>query len=378
MTESLVERMRANGPKRILALDGGGIRGMITVEVLCQIERLLRKQLGNEDLVLSDYFDFVAGTSTGAIIATCIALGKPADEIRRFYKQSGPAMFDKASVLRRFRYKFDDENLAAKLRKEFGEKTTLGSAELKTLLMLVMRNATTDSPWPLSNNPFAKYNLRTRPDGSPRDNCNLDLPLWQLVRGSAAAPTFFPPEVIKVGSQDFVFVDGGLTMYNNPSFQAFVMATVEPYAVNWRASEDSLLLVSVGTGANAEANKDLSPDEMNLVYHATSVPSALMYAASNEQDMLCRIFGKCRVGDEIDRDVGNLHIAKGPLGSDKLFTYLRYNAELSTEGLRRLGITDIDPKRVQPLDSVDHIPLLCDVGQALAQCVKPEHFAGFV
>jgi patatin-like phospholipase/acyl hydrolase len=350
---------------------------MITLEVLSQIERLLRKQFGKRQLVLADYFDFVAGTSTGAIIAACIALGKPVAEIRKFYEQSGPAMFDKASVLRRFRYKFDDENLAAKLRKEFGEGTTLGSTKLKTLLMMVMRNATTDSPWPLSNNPFAKYNLRTKPDGTERDNCNLDLPLWQLVRASTAAPTYFPPEVVTVGKQDFVFVDGGLTMYNNPAFQAFIMATVEPYAVNWRASHEALLVVSVGTGASADANENLSPGEMNLIYHAKSVPSALMFAASNEQDLLCRIFGKCRVGDPVDLELGDLQLAKGPTGSDKLFTYLRYNAELSTKGLKRLGLTDIDPKLVQPLDSVDHIPLLCDVGQALAQCVRPEHFAGF-
>ena len=56
--------------------------------------------------------------------------------------------------------------------------------------MMVMRNHSTDSPWPVSNNPYAKYNDRSR------DDCNLDLPLWQLVRASTAAPTYFPPEVV--------------------------------------------------------------------------------------------------------------------------------------------------------------------------------------
>ena len=84
------------------------------------------------------------------------------------------------------------------------------------------RNATTDSPWPLSNNPFAKYNQLER------DDCNLKFPLWQLVRASTAAPVFFPPEKIKAGKREFVFVDGGVTTYNNPAFIAFLMATVEP------------------------------------------------------------------------------------------------------------------------------------------------------
>ena len=69
-----------------------------------------------------------------------------------------------------------------------------------------MRNATTDSPWPISNNPYAKYNERSRLD------CNLALPLWQLVRASTAAPTYFPPEVVVVGNREFIFVDGGVTM----------------------------------------------------------------------------------------------------------------------------------------------------------------------
>jgi len=66
----LKERVQTDGPKRILALDGGGIRGMITLEILASIENLLRQKLerGN-NFVLADYFDFVSGTSTGAIIA---------------------------------------------------------------------------------------------------------------------------------------------------------------------------------------------------------------------------------------------------------------------------------------------------------------------
>ena len=77
------------------------------------------------------------------------------------------------------------------MQEVFGRDTTLGSDKLKTVLMMVMRNATTDSPWPVSNNPFAKYNQRVRDDGSSRDDCNLDIPLWQLVRASTAAPVYF-------------------------------------------------------------------------------------------------------------------------------------------------------------------------------------------
>lgn len=378
MNEKLVARMRASGAKTILALDGGGIRGMITVEVLAEIERVLRKQLRRgEDFVLADYFDFIAGTSTGAIIAACISLGMKVADIRKFYLSSGEEMFDRAFLLKRFRYKYEDDKLAGRMQDVFGRDTTLGSDKLKTVLMMVMRNATTDSPWPVSNNPFAKYNQRVREDGKPRDNCNLDLPLWQLVRASTAAPVYFPPEIVKVGTSEFVFVDGGITTYNNPAFQAFLMATLEPYKMGWPVGEDKMLVVSIGTGTCPQANADLDPNEMNLLYNASSVPSALMYAALNEQDLLCRVFGNCLAGDELDREVGDLRNVKGPVGPKRLFTYARYNAELSAQGLQTLGLADIRPEDVQKLDSVAHVADLQRVGQAAAKQVRPEHFAGF-
>jgi uncharacterized protein len=369
---TLEERISKPGQKKILALDGGGIRGIMTVEVLAGIEKILRQQLHRGgDFVLADYFDFFAGTSTGAIIAACLSCGMSSAQIRDFYLESGSAMFDKAFLLKRFRYKYEDEKLAGKLKEVFGADTTLGSDKLKNLLMMVMRNATTDSPWPLSNNPGAKYNQRDRTD------CNLNLPLWQLVRASTAAPVYFPPELINTGQQEFVFVDGGITTYNNPSFQAFLMATVEPYKLNWAAGEDKLLIVSVGTGTSPQANADLNPEEMNILYNAGSIPSALMFAALNEQDFLCRTFGNCLAGDIIDREVGDMIGQRGPV-QPKLFTYLRYNAELTREGLDLLGLPDIEPKYVQKLDSTDHIKELQRVGQAVVKCkVRTEHFDGF-
>ena len=372
MNEPLIARMQFPGAKKILALDGGGIRGMMTVEVLAEIESQLRQKLGRgEDFVLADYFDFVSGTSTGAIIAACIALGMKVSDIRAFYISSGEEMFDKAFLLKRFRYKYGDEKLAAKMQAVFGKDTTLGSDKLKTVLMMVMRNASTDSPWPISNNPFAKYNQTTR------DDCNLNIPLWQLVRASTAAPVYFPPEVVKVGKHEFVFVDGGITTYNNPAFQSFLMATVEPYKMNWPVGEDKMLVVSIGTGTSPQANADLDPNAMNLLYNAGSIPSALMYAALNEQDMLCRVFGHCRAGAALDREVGDLICAKGPVGPGKLFTYMRYNAELSAAGLQALGLGDIKPENVQKLDSVEHVAELRQVGNAVAKNVRAEHFAGF-
>jgi patatin-like phospholipase/acyl hydrolase len=386
--EHITRLLAPGGQKRMLALDGGGIRGLITVEILAALERMLRERLGKDKTFrLADYFHYVAGTSTGAIIATCISLGMSVDEIRGFYQQNGKAMFDKAGLLQRFRYKYEDERLAQTLRQVFNQylsadergrgrtDVTLGSAALRTLLLVVMRNATTDSPWPISNNPNAKYNERTRPD------CNLDIPLWQLVRASTAAPVFFPPEELTLGGKSFLFVDGGVTTYNNPSFLLFLMATLGAYRMAWRPGPDTMLLVSIGTGTNPNANAGLTANDLNLVYNATTIPSALMFAALNEQDMLCRVFGRCRAGGALDREIENLILSdeeekKAVL--PRLFTYMRYNAELSAAGLAALGLGTITPAHVQQMDSIEHMDDLRQVGVEVAKSIQPSHFDGFL
>jgi patatin-like phospholipase/acyl hydrolase len=373
---SVMEKLQRPGPKRLLALDGGGIRGMISIEVLAQIEKLLEEKLGRNDpetpFVLAEYFDYIAGTSTGAIIAAALSLGLRVSEIRKFYEQNGKEMFDAASLLRRFHHKYEADKLTAKLHEVFKTDTVLGSDKMKTLLMVVLRNATTDSPWPVSNNPHAKYNDRTRPD------CNLDLPLWQLVRASTAAPTYFPPELVTIGPREFLFVDGGVTPYNNPAFLLFLMCTLEPYRLMWPTGERQMLLVSVGTGSTPDARVDLKPRSMHLLYNAMNVPSHLMFSSLNEQDMLCRSFGRCRVGGLLDREIGTLTGEfKGPV-DPRLFTYLRYNVELTREGLAALGLPEIEPEQVQQLDSFEHMGKLQAVGRAAAAGVRLEHLEGFL
>ena len=378
---TFADRLAPDGPKRLLALDGGGILGVLSLEFLDRIEDTLRRELGRgDDFVLADYFDYIAGTSTGAIIATCLALGMPVAKVRHFYHQHGREMFDKDWLFRRFRHRYGNENLERMLKNEIRaqtgqEEATLGTDRFRSLLMVVLRNATTDSPWPLSNNPRALFNDPVRPD------CNLRLPLWQLVRASTAAPTYFPPEVVEVGDREFVFVDGSVTVFNNPAFQLFLMATVDAYRLNWHAGEDRMLLVSIGTGAAPDANAYLRPGEMNLLYNATSIPSALMAAANAQQDMLCRVFGRCRHGAPIDLELAALLEpgGGGPVGPERLFTYARYNVDLTQAGLDALGLARIRAADVQRMDSVDHIAELAEIGRAAAvRDVEAGHFRGFL
>jgi len=398
MQEKLRERIGAPGQKRILACDGGGILGLMSVEILARVEQELRDLTENNDLVLADWFDFTCGTSTGAIIAACISCGMSIDQIRAFYLDSGKDMFDKASLLKRLRYSYNDEPLARKLQAELNRAlgyqpasgqpdATLGDENLRTLLMMVMRNHSTDSPWPVSNNPAGKYNQRVRDDGTPRLDCNLDLPLWQLVRASTAAPTFFPPEVVTFAEgtereYQFVFVDGGVTTYNNPAFLAYQMATAEPYGINWKTGAEEMLIVSVGTGKAANARLDLEAGDLWLLDHAKNIPAALMNAACDGWDMACRTIGRCRFGAEVDREFGDMVAdpANPAEGIDKLFSYVRYDPDVTAPGLAALGLTKVDAEHVRMMDSTEHIAEIQQVGSAFADrhVDLRGHFRGFL
>jgi hypothetical protein len=376
-------------PRRLLALDGGGIRGVLTLSILEAIEA----QVGRR---LSEYFDYIAGTSTGAIIAAGLARGMSVDELSTFYRRNGPGMFQRSRFLERLNSLYRGGALQQQLQEVFGATTTLGSADLKTLLLVVTRNVTTDSPWPISSNPAARYNDPCLAD------CNLRIPLWQLVRASTAAPIYFPPEVIQLARDDasksFVFADGGITPYNNPAFVLFRFATQPAYRLDWPTGERNLLLVSVGTGAAASGGATADAPESNMVSTGLTVPGALMYGSLIDQDINCRTVGRCTFGDVIDSEMLDLIPREGPdegevaerlarprvpLSRDlgRAFLYARYNVDLSPAALAALGCGDVDAAALAKLDKADpgHIDVLAQVGDRAARQVNVrEHFGPFV
>lgn len=364
------------GKKRMLAIDGGGIRGVIAVEVLGEIERILRESTGNPNLRLGDWFHFVSGCSTGAILAAGIAIGMEVSELRGIYQDYGPAMFKRAGWWTRLMFhRYVHGELAKLMRERFGESTTLGDEKLRTLLMVILKNVTTDSPWPITNNPRAMFNARDM------KGCNLDLPLWRVVRASTAAPTFFAPEEIKFEgmTKPFVFVDGALTPYNNPAFMMYLTATLPPYRIGWKPSAEDMLIVSVGTGLHPSSSPDLTPRKMNLLYTAATAPATLMFSAINEQDMLCRAFGKCIAGDELDMEIGDMIGMASGASNSPCFTYARYNVELTKKGLDSIGCSQLENKPLHKLDAVELIHDMQIVGRAVAaNRVRNEHLASFI
>jgi uncharacterized protein len=369
--EQLEGRYAVEKPvRRLLALDGGGIRGVITLEILAQLEAELRGKLGRgPDFRLGDYFDYVAGTSTGAIIAAGIALGMSVAELSAFYRESGPLMFQKEFILQRMKQLYSSEPLQLKLQTAFGAETDLSLKFYRCLLLVVTRNSSTDSAWPITNNPYAKYNARSRAD------CNLNIPLWKLVRASTAAPIYFPPEVLRWDKDDpgrtFLFQDGGVTPYNNPAFLLYRKATLKPYQLGWPSGEDRMLLMSIGTGTAPAIDGDVLHPDRTHFSTLVDLPGALMSGAKVDQDIICRTVGRCVSGPEIDRELGDLIPVDAagrriplsePLG--RAFVYARYEVDLTR--LDQLGLAKIDAARAQRLDAVDAIDDLSAIGKQYA------------
>ena len=141
----------APGPKRILAIDGGGVRGVVALAFLERIERILESQYGRP-VRLCDHFDLIGGTSTGAIIATALALGYKAAEIRDFYFRLGPRVFRRPKLrLPGWQAKFDARALARELEEIIGSRK-LDSTDLQTGLGVMLKRIDTGSAWTLMNN----------------------------------------------------------------------------------------------------------------------------------------------------------------------------------------------------------------------------------
>lgn len=389
-------RESASGQKRILALDGGGIRGVISLEILRRLEAQLRKELRRPGLVLADYFDYIAGTSTGAIIATGLALGKPVSEIRDKYHELGRAAF-RTSIgawLKLSRY--SDESVRRQLAGLIDEDLVLGDPRLETLLLIVMHSTDTDSPWLLSNCTEAKYNKTDRLLPQAKRDRNLDLPLLPLVRASTAAPTYFPPQSIRLGERDpMLYQDGGMTAFNNPALIAAVMATLPIYGLKWRKGVEDLLVVSVGTGSAAATARRRSTPITQAVTNITKIVPVFMNGAAFSQDLLCRVIGDCRYGPKLDNEVGALigrqfepdDLLAAPHHSDpgdipaigEFFSYVRYDADLSDKGLGRLGLSKKTRKKVRQMSAVGQLENMAMIGQHAADTVDvPRHFAGFL
>ena len=368
-----------HGPKRILALDGGGIRGILTLEYLAVIEAMIRQRFNDKNLLLCDYFDLIGGTSTGSIIAAGLACGMTVDALKQLYTGIGATVFQSGFLATLqlqgiLAPKFPSGPLQKALDAQLGADTTLDSDKIRTGLMLMTKRLDTGSPWPLNNGGRGKYAAQ---DGALR--------LTQIVRASTAAPTYFEPEQIAIHARsgavvEGAFVDGGVTPFNDPTLQLLMLAALQGHGFCWPTGKDRLLLVSVGTGR----------------YHQTYTAQELVSAPAAKQGLIalqslmddCERMNRatlqwltnCLTPSIIDRAVGDMRLdsEKGP----QLATYVRYNVVLEQDWLKKELEVDLVPDKIEQIRKMDdpaNMNELADLGaKAAKKQVMPDHLPAAV
>jgi uncharacterized protein len=373
------------GPKRILALDGGGVRGAITVAFLEQIEKVLGERF-SEPIHLANWFDLIGGTSTGAVIAGALALGYTTRDIRDFYLELAPKVF-RRSIWRllRLKSKFDAKAFRKEIEHIVGDRK-LETDDLHTGFCLISKRLDTGSPWIIANNPRAPF-WETK-SGERGYIGNRYYPLGNLVRASTAAPFYFEPEWLEIikGERPGLFVDGGVTPHNNPSVMLFLMSILDAYHLGWKATPDDLTIVSVGTGSHRD---HVVPEELGMGRTAKITYRALMSLMNDIQTFAItqmQYLGECLTPWWINSEVGTLE--KERPASGKMFRFLRYDVrlelpwlekELGEEFQKEFGRkpTEVDVIRMRSMDDPTIIHDIYRLAQIAAKKqVKVEHWLG--
>lgn len=320
--------------KTILSVDGGGIRGIIPLACLVQLEKRLGKPA-------PEIFDMVAGTSTGSIIAGGIALGLSARGLLALYRDLARKAFQRLPwwqvLFNLGNHRYSNEFIASQLQ-EIG-----ASRELNSLTMDVLITA--------KNMHTSRTDFFVR-DGPGNASLWGTISLQDAVLASIAAPTYFPAHQATVLGVKHTWVDGGVGVAGNPSYHAAVEAI--HYSAG-RYTPGNTRLLSFGTGARPHP---IDATRANIVQWGLWALSEALEDANEWQTYVTR--------KEYDQ-TGRVDLR-------------RYQLDLATDILDELGISM--PTKRHPadldMDAVWAIELLEDIGRAFADRIDFNHPDGYV
>jgi Patatin-like phospholipase len=328
--------------RAILCLDGGGIRGIMTIQLLKELER----QAG---VPCHQIFDMVAGTSTGGIIAGLIASGHTAAETEKLYQTFVTKVFLKRSL---FANQFLDPPAWSKasyrriLKETLGDQTLKNACDRTDLDLLITAHDVAEG-----EETFFSY-IRER---APERNAYSSVMLRAVMEATMSAPTYFTPLER--------FVDGGTTTFNNPSLAAILEAVQfgsDAYAMT------RLTVFSFGTGCRTEL---IQPEK---VPHPPGLAAAFWLGwVMNESG-----------NDASDMQSDLLRAARVCGGCD----YRRFQISLDTQALAKLPnlpldavdatdaqsiseLTDAELSSIH-LDNVAYFPVMQVIGQALVEFLQ--------
>lgn len=346
--QRLGDRLTDSAPKRILSLEGGGMRTTLVLGFLERIEAILREQHRSHEMRLADYFDLIVGSSVGGLIAAALACGMSVAEVRTAWHRLAPGILQKkSSLLRRLEHRYDDQALNRGLAELFGNRT-LADDSLRTALCLPVKRLETDVLVSLINHPASRnYPL-----------C-ASIMLRDAVRAGMAAPALFTPVQLTLGEgESGTFVDANVSMASDPAYHVFRIATSEGYPFRWQPGPDRILLVSIGSG-RWTVPRDRSETGNPLAW-ATVLP-----------DLLVR-----NIQRQSSRFLDSLTRPQQPKSQPPL-RHVRYDVSLNDTGLAELGLGELREEldELRDASNPDSIRPLTEISERAAKgAVNPEDF----
>jgi hypothetical protein len=314
-----------------IAVDGGGIRGVIVTKALSMLEKELARPL-------HDIFRLTAGTSTGSIIAAGLASGLTAEHLYQMYLRLGHEIFRKTlrtSFWFLLNHRFTRHPLETALHTYFGDKTVgdLWKAVPATDIVLTT---------------FDIVENRTRFVKSYKSKYK-NWPLVKAVLASSAAPTYFP-------SVEGRFIDGGVGSYNNP---CYLTAYEIQYGLPWKPEETTL--ISIGTGRVPSQIEQGAVDRFLPIQYISPLIDAFSHSAADQQvDLVKKLFKRLDFRRfQVDLDM--------PIRLDddtKIPEMIRYGEQLG-----KMILHDETDRAMRQV--ADHVP--ADTGRRLASTKSTSH-----
>lgn len=330
------------GNRIILTIDGGGMRGIFTLQLLKKLEELAGGPI-------YEWCDMVAGTSTGAIIAGLIATKRTAAQIEELYKQLVGRVFTKRGTLANRFYNppaFDKKNYRRLLKETVGDVTL---AELSRATGLDMLFTSKDMA-------AGEETFFTCFDNDGIKGTYKDALLRGVLEATMSAPTYFAPFER--------FVDGGTTTFNNPSGAAVLEALY--YSGVGKYKPDALTVFSFGT---ASVYRFFEPKEIQ------------------NPKGLDALFWLNYVMNESSKDASEMQVDMLRSGLINNIDYRRYQLSLDTQAVRQIPdkpidhVLDVDADNLHSLTDEDlgnidmadvsKFPLMQVIGQAVAEYICP-------
>jgi len=311
---------------RILSIDGGGIRGIIPGQILVDLEEKLRDATGKTDVCISDYFDLIAGTSTGGILACallCPGSEKPkkprftAQEVVDLYMERGDEIFS-IPVFHKLRTAFGvlDEKYPSK-----GIEDALNDYFGNTKLSMLRK------PCLISAYDVTRRKATFFTSHDAKKDPAKDFLIRDVARATSAAPTYFEcANVESLTGVHYPLIDGGVFV-NNPALCAYAEAHN-----NFKVTAREMIILSLGTGSVKEEYEYKKVSDWSMIEWIKPILSIMMSGVSEVVDyQLRQIYSAVKAPNQYLRIDTHLPVTVNPAMDDATEENRRALKELGTE-----------------------------------------------